>query len=70
MLCYIYTCAATRGIVLDLVPGALTQTFHLGFKIFISQSDFLRVALSDNGSPFIVNSMQEFVIEEATSSAK
>ena len=70
MLYYIYACAATRGIVLDLVPGALTQTFHLGFKRFISESDFIRVALSDNGSPFIVNSMKEFVIEEATSSAK
>ena len=54
MLYYIYTCAATRGIVLDLVPGARTQTFYLGF----------------NGSPFITNSMQEFVIEVATSSAK
>ena len=70
MLYYIYACAATRGIVLDLVPGALTQPFHLGFKRFISESDFIRVALSDNGSPFIVNSMKEFVIEEATSSAK
>ena len=70
MLYYIYTCAATRGIVLDLVPGARTQTFYLGFKRFISQSGFLRVLLSGNGSPFITNSMQEFVIEVATSSAK
>ena len=70
MLYYIYTCAATRGIVLDLVPGARKQTFYLVFKRFISQSGFLRVVLSGNGSPFITNSMQEFVIEVATSSAK
>ena len=70
--CYIvtYTCSATRGIVLDLVPDAPAQTFTLSLKRFVSQRGFPQVRLYDNGSPFIANSVQECGIAEVTSSVK
>ena len=61
--CYIviYTCAATRGIVLDLVPDASSQTFINSFINFISRRGCPQIVLSDNGSPFTANNTQQFV---------
>ena len=61
--CYIviYTCAATRGIVLDLVPDASSQTFINSFIKFISRRGCPQIVLSDNESPFIANNTQQFV---------
>ena len=61
--CYIVicTCAATRGIVLDLVPDASSQTFINSFTKFISRRGCPQIVLSDNGSPFIANNTQQFV---------
>ena len=44
-----------RGIVLDLVPDALPQTFINSFFNLISQRGCPQIVLSENGSPFIAN---------------
>ena len=52
--CYVvlYTCAATRGVVLDLIPDASAKTSVNSLKKFISQRGCPRIILSDNGTAF------------------
>ena len=50
-----------KKILLDLVPNALPQTFTHSFIKLISCRGCPQVVLSDNGSPFIANNMQQFV---------
>ena len=57
----IYTCASTRGVVLDLVPNAFAEIFVNSSSKFISREDFSQIILSDNGSPFIADINQNFV---------
>ena len=61
--CYIviYTCASTRGVVLDLVPDASAETFINSLAKFISRRGCPQIILSDNGSQFIADITQIFV---------
>ena len=61
--CYIviYTCASTRGVILDVVPDGTAETFVNSLKKFISRRGCPQVILSDNGSPFIADETQLFV---------
>ena len=56
--CYVvlYTCATTRGVVLDLVP----DTFVNSLKKFTSRRGCPRIILSDNGTPFTAELTQNF----------
>ena len=55
------------GIVLDLVPDALSQTIINSFIKFISRRGCPQFVLSDNGSPFIANNAQQFVANHTSS---
>ena len=61
--CYIviYTCASTRGAVLDLVPDVSAEIFVNSLSKFISRRGYPQMILSDNGSPFIADITQNFV---------
>ena len=61
--CYIviYTCASTRGVVLDVVPDGTAETFIYNLRKFISRRGCPKVILSDNGGLFIADSTQLFV---------
>ena len=61
--CYIviYICASTRGVVLDLVPDASTETFVNSLSKLISGEGCPQKILSDNCSPFIADITQKFV---------
>ena len=61
--CYIviYICASTRGVVLDLVPDASTETFVNSLSKLISGGGCPQKILSDNCSPFIADITQKFV---------
>ena len=60
--CYVvlYTCAATRGVVLDLVPDASAKTFVNSLKKFISRRGCPQIILSDNGTAFTEELTQNF----------
>ena len=55
-----YTCAKTRGVVLDLVSDASTKTFVNSIKKFISRRGCPRIILSDNGTVFTAELTQTF----------
>ena len=61
--CYIviYTCASTRGAVLDLVPDVSAEIFVNSLSKFFSRRGYPQIILSDNGSPFIADITQNFV---------
>ena len=61
--CYIviYTCASTRGVILDVVPDATGETFINSLKKFISRRGCPQIILSDNGGPFIGDETQLFI---------
>ena len=61
--CYvvIYTCASTRGVVLDLVLDASAETLVNSLSKFISGKGCPQIILSDNSSPFIAEITQNFV---------
>ena len=61
--CYIviYTCASTRGAVLDLVPDVSAEIFVNSLSKFISRRGYPQIILPDNGSPFIADITQNFV---------
>ena len=56
----LYTCATTRGVVLDLVPDASAKTFVNSLKKFISRRGCPRIILSDNGTAFTAELTQNF----------
>ena len=58
--CYVvlYTCATSRGVVLDLLPDASAKTFVNSLKKLTSQSGCPRIILSDNGIAFIAEFTQ------------
>ena len=63
--CYIvlYTCAATRGVVLEVVRNTSSAAFLDSFRRFISRRGCPSVIISDNGSPFTAKDTQDFIIE-------
>ena len=60
--CYVvlYTCASTRGVVLDLVHNGTARTFISSFTRFIARRGCPVVVLSDNGSNFIAEETQQY----------
>ena len=62
--CYIliYTCASTRGVVLDLVPDVSSETFVNSLSKFISRRGCPQIKLSNNGSPFIAGITQNVLL--------
>ena len=63
--CYVllYTCASTRGLVLDLVADTSAKEFIDSFRRFIARRGCPGEMLSDNGSAFIAEETQTFVGE-------
>ena len=63
--CYIvlYTCAAMRGVVLEVVRDTSSATFLDSFRRFISRRGCPSVIISDNSSAFTARNTQEFIIE-------
>ena len=61
--CYIviYTCASTRGVILDVVTDGSSETFINTLKKFISTRGCPPKILSDNGSVFVADITQKFV---------
>ena len=66
----IYTCAATRAIILDVVHNANASTFISCFKRFISRRGCPSTVISDNGSAFISDDTQNFVSSRLVASVK
>ena len=56
----LYTCAATRAIVLDVVHDMRAHTFVSSFLRFISRRGCPNTVISDNGSSFTAIETQEF----------
>ena len=56
----LYTCASTRGVVLDLVHNGTARTFISSFTRFIARRGCPVVVLSDNGSNFIAEETQQY----------
>ena len=50
----LYTCASSRGIVLDLVPSLDSVSFIRSFRRFISQRGCPSNVISDNGENFVL----------------
>ena len=59
----LYTCASTRGIVLDLVPSTSSKDFIDSFQRFIARRGCPQQMLSDPGSGFTATKTQMFATE-------
>ena len=57
----LYTCAATRAIILDLVPSIDSDSFQDSFRRFISRRACPSNVISDPGSNFNAGDTQAFV---------
>ena len=57
----LYTCAASRAIVLDLVPNLDSQSFIRSFRRFISRRGCPCNVITDNGSNFMLTHTQSYV---------
>ena len=57
----LYTCASTRGVILDVVHSNHSQTFINSFRRFIARRGCPVTVLSDNGKSFIAENTQSFV---------
>ena len=62
--CYVvlYTCASTRGVVLELVPDASSKNFVCSFRRFIARRGCPAELLSDNGTVFTCQETQKFAL--------
>jgi hypothetical protein len=60
----LYTCAATRGVVLDIVENLSSPTFINSLRRFIAERGVPRLVVSDNGSAFTAAETQAFVSEK------
>lgn len=49
----LYTCAASRDVVLDLVPGLHAKSFRRSLVKFISRKVYPDEAILDNGTNFV-----------------
>ena len=63
--CYIvlYTCAASRGVILEMVRDASSVTFIDSLRRFIARRGCPQVILSDNGPAYTAKETQEFISE-------
>ena len=57
----LYTCAATRAIILDVVHNAKADTFIYSFTRFIARRGCPSLVVSDNGTNFTADVTQSFV---------
>ena len=57
----LYTCAASRAIILDLVPRMNADAFIRSFKRFVSRRGCPDYIITDNGSNFVAEQTQTFV---------
>ena len=57
---FLYTCASTRGLYLDLVPDASSQSCIRALRRFISNRDAPKLIISDNGTQFKSEETQGF----------
>ena len=58
----LYTCASTRGIILDAVPGLDDVTFVGSFQKFIARRGAPQYVISDNGKCFISQFTKNFAM--------
>ena len=56
----IYTCAATRAVILDLVHSGSAKSFLQSFRRFIARRGCPALMISDNGAPFVADETKEF----------
>ena len=56
----LYTCAATRGLVLDVVSSASSKAFIESLRRFIARRGCPQLILTDNGSVFTSTESQNF----------
>ena len=63
--CYVllYTCAASRGVLLDLVPDTSAKEVIDSLKRFIARRGCPKEILSDRGSGFVASETQAFATE-------
>ena len=57
----LYTCAATRGVVLDIVGNLSSASFVNSLRRFIAERGVPRLIVSDHGSAFTAAETQSFV---------
>ena len=57
----LYTCAASRGIMLDIVPKIDSNSFIKSFRRFISRRGCPSIVISDGGKNFTSTESQEFI---------
>ena len=57
----LYTCASTRGVVLDVVDSMTSNTLIHSLRKFISRRGAPALIISDNGSSFTAQETQRFV---------
>ena len=57
----LYTCAGTRGVILDVVPHIHSSSLIKSFRRFVSRRGCPSVMISDNGRNFVSNETVEFV---------
>ena len=60
--CYVilYTCASTRGVILDLVPDVSAEQCVNSLRRFLSRRGVPRIIFSDNGTAFAAKMVQCF----------
>ena len=58
-----YTCASSRGVILDLVPDTSSKEFISSLKRFIARRGCPQEILSDNGGAFLAKETQVFAAE-------
>ena len=56
----LFTCAASRGVVLDVVPGVDAKSFRRSFVRFMSRRGCPDDVISDNGTNFVAKETQLF----------
>ena len=56
----LYTCTASRAIILDVVNSSNTKNFIQSLRRFIARRGCPALMISDNGSSFIANGTREF----------
>ncbi|XP_047143026.1 uncharacterized protein LOC124817231 [Hydra vulgaris] len=57
---FLFTCASTRSICLDLVSDILSAVYILGLRCFFARRGVPSKIISDNGTPFVAKQKQLF----------
>ena len=58
---YLYTCAGTRGVILDAVPHIDSTSLIKSYRRLVSRRGCPSVTISDNSRNFVSNETVEFV---------